>query len=127
MSLDALVPKFHLLRKIDRSIDWRKIYPIVEHKYNKIGRPSVGPVVLVKMVMLQHIYGIRSLRQTVAETEAKHAFDRFFQGDISHKSSGYGIGLAISKKICELHKGNIRIKQTDETGTVFEITLPSRI
>ena len=30
VSLDDLVPKFHLLRKIDKSIDWRKIYPIVE-------------------------------------------------------------------------------------------------
>lgn len=53
VSLDELVPKFHLLRKIDRSIDWRKIYPIVEGKYSKIGRPSIDPVILVKMVMLQ--------------------------------------------------------------------------
>ncbi len=79
VSLDALVPKFHILRKIDRSIDWRKIYPIVEHKYSKIGRPSVYPVVLVKMVMLQHIYGIRSLRQTVAEIEVNVAY-RWFIG-----------------------------------------------
>lgn len=79
VSLDELVPKFHLLRKIDRAIDWRKIYPIVEDKYSKIGRPSVDPVVLVKMVMLQHIYGIRSLRQTVAEIEVNVAY-RWFIG-----------------------------------------------
>lgn len=79
VSLDDLVPKFHLLRKIDRAIDWEKIYPIVESKYSKIGRPSVDPVVLVKMVMLQHIYGIRSLRQTVAEIEVNVAY-RWFIG-----------------------------------------------
>ena len=79
VSLDDLVPRFHLLRKIDKSIDWRKIYPIVEGKYSKIGRPSVDPVVLVKMVMLQHIYGIRSLRQTVAEIEVNVAY-RWFIG-----------------------------------------------
>ena len=79
VSLDELVPKFHLLRKIDRAIEWNKIYPIVEHKYSKIGRPSVDPVVLVKMVMLQHIYGIRSLRQTVAEIEVNVAY-RWFIG-----------------------------------------------
>lgn len=73
------------------------------------------------------IFTVADEGKGMSETEAKHAFDRFFQGDISHKSSGHGIGLAISKKICELHKGNIRIKQTDETGTVFEITLPSGI
>ena len=79
VSLDELVPKFHLLRKIDRAIEWKKIYPIVEGKYSKIGRPSVDPVVLVKMVKLQHIYGIRSLRQTVAEIEVNVAY-RWFIG-----------------------------------------------
>ena len=79
VSLNELVPKFHLLRKIDRAIDWTKIYPIVESKYSKIGRPSVDPVVLVKMVMLQHLYGIRSLRQTVAEIEVNVAY-RWFIG-----------------------------------------------
>ena len=79
VSLNDLVPKFHLLRKIDKSIEWKKIYPIVEGKYSKIGRPSVDPVVLVKMVMLQHIYGIRSLRQTVAEIEVNVAY-RWFIG-----------------------------------------------
>lgn len=58
------------------------------------------------------------------EETRKHAFDRFYQGDISHKSSGNGIGLAIAKKICELHKGDIEIASTDSTGTTFLITLP---
>lgn len=79
VTIDDLVPKFHLLRKIDRAIDWNKIYPIVDGKYSTIGRPSVDPVVLVKMVLLQHIYGIRSLRQTVAEIEVNLAY-RWFIG-----------------------------------------------
>ena len=33
-------------------------------------------------------------------------------------------GLAIAKKICELHKGSIGIKSTDSTGTTFEVILP---
>lgn len=32
VAIDDLVPKFHLLRKIDRAIDWNKIYPIVDGK-----------------------------------------------------------------------------------------------
>ena len=79
VTLDDLVPKFHLLRKIDRAIDWKQIYPIVEDKYSKIGRPSIDPVVLVKMVFLQHLYGIRSLRQTVAEIDVNVAY-RWFIG-----------------------------------------------
>ncbi|MBR6567915.1 MAG: HAMP domain-containing histidine kinase [Clostridia bacterium] len=61
----------------------------------------------------------------MSEEEARHAFDKFFQGDLSHKSSGYGIGLAISKRICELHNGDIKIKSTDENGTVFEVSFPT--
>ena len=79
VSLDELVSKFHMLRKIDRAIDWRKIYPIVENKFSKIGRPSVIPTVLVKMVILQHLYGLRSLRQTVAEIKVNVAY-RWFIG-----------------------------------------------
>ncbi len=60
------------------------------------------------------------------ETVQKHVFDRFFQGDLSHKGSGHGIGLAIAKKICELNDGSIRIKKSDESGTVFEVILPAK-
>ena len=61
----------------------------------------------------------------MSEKTARHAFDKFFQGDVNHKGKGYGIGLAISKRICELHNGSIRISKTDENGTVFEVTVPS--
>lgn len=61
----------------------------------------------------------------MTEEEAKHAFDRFFQGDINHKNIGHGIGLAISKIICELHEGDIKIAKTNKNGSVFEVTLPS--
>lgn len=62
----------------------------------------------------------------IDEAVQKHVFDKFFQGDMSHKSSGYGIGLAIAKKICELNNGDIRIKKSNESGTVFEVTLPAQ-
>ncbi len=71
------------------------------------------------------IFTVSDKGKGMTEAEAKHAFDRFFQGDISHKSNGYGIGLAISKRICELHGGDIKIKETGKNGTVFEVTLPT--
>lgn len=70
LDIEALVPKFHLLRKIERSMDWEKVYGLVEHLYSKDrGRPSIDPVVLIKIVLLQHLYGIWSLRQTVVACE----------------------------------------------------------
>lgn len=40
ISLDALVPKNYLVRKIDKSLSFNYIYPIVESTYTTIGRPS---------------------------------------------------------------------------------------
>lgn len=60
----------------------------------------------------------------MTEHELKHAFDRFYQGDINHKNSGNGIGLSVSKKICELHGGKIAITSEPDNSTTVEITLP---
>ncbi len=59
-SIEEFVPSDHLLRKIDSAVDY--IYDFVEDLYCKDnGRPSVDPVVIFKMVLIQHIYGIPSL------------------------------------------------------------------
>ncbi len=65
-----LVPENHMLRLIDKAIDWRFIYDLVEDKYSKeIGRPSMDPVTLIKIPMIQYLYGIKSMRQTIKEIE----------------------------------------------------------
>ena len=78
--LEDLVPKDHLLRKIDAAVDFNKIYEMVEELYSEDnGRPSIDPVVLVKMVLIQHLYGLPSLRRTAAEVEVNMAY-RWFLG-----------------------------------------------
>ncbi|MDR2132676.1 MAG: transposase [Clostridiales Family XIII bacterium] len=53
---------------------------MVEHLYcDDNGRPAADPVVLVKMVFIQHLFGIRSLRQTVKEIDMNIAY-RWFLG-----------------------------------------------
>ena len=80
VSLDAMVPKNHLLRKIDAVIDFDAIYDIVKDLYcEDNGRPSIDPVVLFKIVLLQHIYGIPSLRRTLDEINMNMAY-RWFLG-----------------------------------------------
>lgn len=61
--MDDMVPGNHLLRKIDRAIDWSFIYDLVEDKYcADNGQPSLAPVLLIKIVFIQCLYGIRSMR-----------------------------------------------------------------
>ena len=78
VDIESLVPKEHLLRKVEKAVDFNRIYKMVEPLYSADnGRPSCDPVVLVKMALLQHIYGIRSMRQTVAECEMNMAYRWF--------------------------------------------------
>ena len=80
VSLENMVPQDHLLRKIDAAIDFKKIYEFVEDLYcEDNGRPSVDPVVLFKIVLIQHIYGIPSLRRTLEEVSMNLAY-RWFIG-----------------------------------------------
>lgn len=79
-SPDLMVRGDHLLRKIDAAVDFDHIYTLVRDLYcADNGRPSVDPVVLFKLVLLQHLYGIPSLRRTVAEAEMNVAY-RWFLG-----------------------------------------------
>ncbi|TYP51334.1 transposase, partial [Thermosediminibacter litoriperuensis] len=61
VSIDSLVPQDHLLRAVEESIDFNFIYDEVKDLYSEnTGRPSIDPVVLIKLLMLQALYGIRS-------------------------------------------------------------------
>lgn len=78
--MDDLVPQDHLLRLIDKAIDWSFIYDLVQDKYApNQGRPSMDPVMLIKIPFVQYLYGIRSMRQTIKEIEVNVAY-RWFLG-----------------------------------------------
>lgn len=79
-SMDDMVPQDHMLRLIDKAIDWRFIYDLVVDKYcADNGRPSMDPVMLIKIPLIQYLYGIKSMRQTMKEIEVNVAY-RWFLG-----------------------------------------------
>ena len=79
-SMDSMVPQDHMLRLIDKAINWNFIYDLVEDKYcQNNGRPSMDPVMLVKIPFIQYLYGIKSMRQTIREIEVNVAY-RWFLG-----------------------------------------------
>jgi transposase/transcription elongation factor Elf1 len=78
--IDDFVPEDHLLRKIEEAVEFEKIYEIVRDQYcHNNGRPSIDPVVLFKIVFIQHLYGIPSLRRTCEEIKMNVAY-RWFLG-----------------------------------------------
>ena len=85
-SMNDLVPKDHLLRTIEDAIDWSFIYDLVEDKYSPDhGRPSLDPVMLIKIPLIQYLYGIKSMRQTIKEIEVNVAYRWFLGLDLYSK------------------------------------------
>lgn len=80
LCIEDLVPKNHMLRDVDCAIDFNFIYDLVEGLYcEDNGRPSIDPVVLFKIVLIQYLFGIRSMRQTIKEIQVNMAY-RWFLG-----------------------------------------------
>src|SRR5574342_1181785 len=80
IALEQLVPANHLVRKLEASLDFSFIYPLVQEMYStERGRPSIDPVILIKMAFIQYTFGIRSMRKTIEEIETNMAY-RWFLG-----------------------------------------------
>ena len=78
--MEDMVSQNHMLRLIDKAINWNFIYELVEEKYfPDNGRPSLNPVMLIKIPFIQYLYGIKSMRQTIKEIEVNVAY-RWFLG-----------------------------------------------
>lgn len=66
LNLDQRVPKDHILRKVEKCIDFDFIYKNVKDKYGTNGNVSVPPPVLLKMMLLLIFYNVRSERELMA-------------------------------------------------------------
>ena len=80
VDIDQLVPADHMLRKIEKIMDYEWLYERLNPYYcHDNGRPGTDPVVLIKMVLVQHLYGIPSLRQTQERVNDTVSY-RWFRG-----------------------------------------------
>lgn len=106
VSLEQMVPVDHLLRQIDVAIDFDKIYEFVGDLYCKDNDClSIDPVILFKIVLIQHIYGIRSLRRTLEELGMNMAY-RWF------------IGYPLNEPVPHLSTVNYNFKHRFNTASV---------
>lgn len=62
----------------------------------------------------------------IPAADREHVFERFYRSDASRTrtAGGYGLGLAIAHSIVSLHRGSIQVEQSDETKTIFCVSLP---
>jgi transposase len=81
--LDELVDDDDRYRQLDRLIDWSFIRAAAEPYYASGGRPSVDPIVLVKLMLVGALEGTRSIREVLRQAKVRLDLRRFL---------GYGLG-----------------------------------
>ena len=85
--------------------------------------PDYGPL-QVRILQQPGAVQVRIVNSgQIPEEDVSRIFQKFYQADRSHFSAGNGVGLAIVKKIVELHHGTVQAESRD--GAVsFTVTLP---
>ncbi len=72
-------------------------------------------------------FSVTDTGQGVADESLDHIFEPFVQGDgsITRRYGGAGLGLAITRRLVELHDGDISIVSNEEGGTTVSFSLPA--
>jgi two-component system, OmpR family, sensor histidine kinase CiaH len=93
---------------------------------NAIKYTKEGGVISVsdKIISDKYIITISDTGMGIPEDILKKVFDPFFRADSSRNTEGAGLGLTLSKKIIENHKGTISIKSGVNKGTSVIISFP---
>jgi transposase len=90
-SLERHVPADHLLRSIDRFVDLDGLKRELSSFYSTIGRPSIAPELMIRMLLVGYCFGIRSERRLCEEVHLNLAYRWFcrlgLDGDVPDHST----------------------------------------
>jgi len=75
--LDEMVPDDHLVRKIGALLDLSWVYTELAPYYSAIGRPSIDPVPMIRMLIIGYVFAIGSERQLCREVQVNLAYRWF--------------------------------------------------
>ncbi len=75
--LEDQIPEDHLLRLIDRYVDFRFVRERLKNFYSSTGRPSIDPEVLLRLLLVGYLYGITSERRLMDEVRMHLAYRWF--------------------------------------------------
>jgi transposase len=90
-SIDAHVPANHLLRSIDRFVDLSELRRDLAPFYSTLGRPSIDPELIIRMLIVGYCFGVRSERRLCEEVHLNLAYRWFcrlgLDGDVPDHST----------------------------------------
>ena len=116
--LDDVVPDDHLVRDISAVLDLSWAHVELAPYYPKIGRPSIDPVLMIRMLIIGYVFGIRSERLLCREVKVNLAY-RWF--------CGLSIEDAIPDHSAFSRARNERFRDSDIFRRMFERVVESCI
>ena len=109
--LDEAVPDDHLVRQIRAQLDLSWVYAELSPYYSEIGRPSIDPVLMIRMLIIGYVFAIRSERQICREVQVNLAYRWFCE---------LGLEDTIPDHSAFSRARNERFRQSDVFRRVFE-------
>ena len=113
-SLEKHVPADHRLRSIDRFVDLQQIRRDLASFYSSIGRPSIDPELMIRMLLIGYCFGIRSERRLCDEVHLNLAYRWFCR---------LGLDGAVPDHSTFSKNRHGRFRQSDLFQLVFESVL----
>src|SRR5262250_1826376 len=109
--LDEAVPNDHPVREVAAVLDMSWVYAELASYYSQLGRPSIDPVLMIRMLIVGYVFAIRSERALCREVRVNLAY-RWF--------CGLGIEDQIPDHSAFSRARNERFKESDIFRGVFE-------
>jgi transposase len=75
--LERVVPADHLVRQIDAVLDLSRVHEGLAPYYSHTGRPSIDPLLMIRMLIVGYVFAIRSERRICAEVQVNLAYRWF--------------------------------------------------
>lgn len=91
LDIDSMIPENHLLKRIHRNISFAFIYEKAAPYYSNLGRKSVDPVIMIKMLLIGYLYGIKSERRLEEEISFNLAYRWFCGLDLTQRVPDHSI------------------------------------
>lgn len=110
-NLDAVVPPDHLVRKIDAVLDLDWVHNELAPYYSHTGRPSIDPVLMIRMLIVGYVFAIRSERRICAEVQVNLAYRWYCRLSVEDKIPDHSV---FSRARHE------RFRESDALRRVFE-------
>src|SRR6476659_3776986 len=89
--LDQVVPADHLVRQIDGVLDLSWVHKELAPYYSTTGRPSIDPVLMIRMLIVGYVFAIRSERALCRDVQVNLAYRWFAALAIRDKTRDYSV------------------------------------